>query len=147
MGKVWSQDELEAAINLYNTGLSMREIGAELGRPKNGVVGVINRHRHQVHRVAQTDKRPMPPMVLGRRIRFKKHKPAIKAHPLVRRLIEIMNLEQCSIEQLCTAVGMSRVTFNGWKTVSMPSLELLIACLNYLGYDLGVISKKEDRIE
>lgn len=144
MPKQWSDKEKQQLRKLHREGYSMKEIGRMLDRPPNGVIGMLHRMR-----VATPNDEALAYSIDNHaggkfvRIRFKRHKPPTKAHPLVIQLIELMNQEQCSVEQMCKHVGMSRTTYNNWRFKHEPDLSLLIACFNYLGYDL-VVRKKKD---
>lgn len=151
MGKpntTWTDDEKRLLLKRYKQGETPREIARELGRTRMAVLGMVHRLRKE------TDGKTVPHTQLKPHmnskdvhLRFKKHKIPTKGLPLVKRLFEIMNAQQCSIEQLSKAVGMARGTIQLWKWHNQPNIELLIACFNYLGYELRAVKMKDEDAE
>lgn len=77
-------------------------------------------------------------------MRFKKTRPAPKAHPLVRKLSTLMNQQSVSRAELCETAGISTGTFTSWRTAYSPSLPALEACFNVLGKRLIVGNMGDD---
>lgn len=75
----------------------------------------------------------------GMRMQNAKH-----AHPLVKRLLELMHEQRCTVLDMSERAGMTRTTITKWKTRFNPQLSMLEACLNVLGYEL-YIRKIRDR--
>ncbi len=66
-----------------------------------------------------------------------------RAHPLVRRLFEEMNLQQIGMLDLADRSGVNKNTIKDWKDRSIPHVHNLAACLNVLGLDLTVKYSRE----
>lgn len=144
----WTKEEDAILLKRYEQGEEPKNIAKELGRTKNGVLGRIHRLR-KAKAAGEVPHSIVQPHMKEKfhRIRFKKHKIPVKAHPLVKQLFHYMNTQQCSIEKICSAVNMSKVTMQTWKWTASPSLPLLIACYNYLGYDLRPVKMKDEDAE
>ena len=64
---------------------------------------------------------------------------------LVKRLIDEMNEQQITARDLCRKVGVSDPSIiTKWKYNRRPSLDILRACFNVLGYDLSVKRIKDE---
>jgi hypothetical protein len=143
-GRKWTDDEIALVKRLYLKGDTMKEIASQLqGRTHLAVVGIIHRHINNApaavdEGIIDIAKVPKPASLRHKKLKHSKH-----CHPLFNKLVDIMNQEQCSIDRLSKAVGMSRATFTYWRFVNTPSLTLLEACFNYLGYDLKPVRRKE----
>ncbi len=58
---------------------------------------------------------------------------------LVKSLIDKMNEQQITARDMCKKVGVSDPSIiTKWKYNRRPSIEILRACFNVLGYDLSV---------
>ena len=66
------------------------------------------------------------------------------AHPLVRRLFDEMNREGVLLHELAELSGVQVQTISKWRYSVVPHLVGLIACLNALGCDLGVVRMREE---
>ena len=64
-----------------------------------------------------------------------------KAHPLVKRLFDIMNKKDIPLAEVADEAGMTRRAMTYWIDVSEPKLYGFEACLNVLGYEL-IIRRK-----
>lgn len=64
------------------------------------------------------------------------------AHPLVRRLFEEMNRQQCGVLDMAERSGINKNTFRSWRTRAMPRVADLEACFNVLGFDIVVKEQK-----
>lgn len=142
----WSEKEKQRLITLHRQGYSMREIADAMDRPRNGIIGMLHRLRHKEEREEVDEYTVHSRHHVNKpiRIRFKRHAIPKRADPLVKRLFQIMNTEQCSIEQLCKHVGISRTTIQNWKWKHAASYAMLTACFNYLGYEVRVVKIKEE---
>jgi transposase-like protein len=65
------------------------------------------------------------------------------AHPLVRKLVDLMNHEQMGLLDLADRSGINKNTIKDWRTRTVPTLDNFDACLSVLGYELTVTRKKE----
>lgn len=75
---------------------------------------------------------------------FRRLKPPEAAHPLVRRLIDLMNHEQMGVLDLSERSGINKNTMKEWRTRTVPTLDNFDACLGVLGYQLTITRKKEN---
>jgi len=66
----------------------------------------------------------------------------VGAHPLVRRLFDEMNAQQCGVLEMAERSGVNKNTFKDWRTRTMPRVADLEACFNVLGFEIVV---KEQR--
>ena len=69
--------------------------------------------------------------------------PPINTHPLVVRLVELMNENEVDTIDLCESAGVSHTSIHSWRIKSNPNIANLEAVLNVLGYGL-VIRKLDD---
>lgn len=140
----WTVEEIETVRKYWLAGETAREISSRLpGRTRNAVISILNRLRGSKKYAPLNEQVRQFKLPKEQRLRFKKIKPATKAHPLVRRLIELMNEEQCEIETLCKKVGISRTTFTQWRTIHTPRLDIIEACFTYFGRKLIDVPVKE----
>lgn len=58
-----------------------------------------------------------------------------------------MNEQQTTLTEVARAIGTSRVTMRAWATRVNPSLVILIAAFNHLGYDLRPVEIEPDAPE
>lgn len=58
-------------------------------------------------------------------------------HPMVRRLFELMNLQQTTMSEIARRAGMRRGTISDWRYRRNPGLTELAAAFNALGYELA----------
>lgn len=65
------------------------------------------------------------------------------AHPLVRRLYELMNEEQIGVHDLAERSGISVGSLVNWRRRFIPRVDLLEACYNVLGYTLKPIRLRQ----
>ena len=135
----YDPDEIVA---LYLQGISHSKIGAALGIRKNQVSGVIRkallRGRGELHKpgpIILPTERPAK--------RFRQLSDAPRAHPLVRQLIAEINRQQVTWDSMYQRTGVSRSVLNSWRTAYTPSLALLEACYNVLGYTLQPVRKDD----
>lgn len=144
LGPKWTDEESALAKKLYYQNFTMQEIANQLpGRTRLAVIGHIHRRINNVPMTVDVGlidetKTPKPAFLRHKRLKHSKH-----CHPLFNKLVDAMNQEQCSIDQLSKAVGFSRASFTYWRWKSVPSLPILVACFNYLGYDLKPVRRKE----
>jgi DNA-directed RNA polymerase specialized sigma24 family protein len=127
---LWNDEEDAKLVFMYTQGFSHDRMSSELERTNKAV-------NARIHKLMRDG-------VMTKRKRFRPHKAASKAHPLVRQLFELMNIHRCSMQEMAKGVGVSFQTIENWRHRHKPQLELLIACFNYLGYDLVVARKKDD---
>lgn len=143
--RLWTDEDKKELLRLHKLGESTKDISIALNRSRNAVLGMLFRLRNELdeqtvpHTLLRSPKKEKEVI-----LRFKKHKLPTKSHPLVRRLFVLMNEQQCSIDQMSKNVGIARATLQQWKWHNQPSLELLIACFNYLGYDLKPVKMKDE---
>lgn len=64
-------------------------------------------------------------------------------HPLVRKLLEIMNRDMTCMREVERRAGLRPGTIGGWRRRSSPQLVNIEACFNVLGYGLTVKEKRE----
>ena len=57
---------------------------------------------------------------------------------LVKMLVDEMNKQQISQNDMCRKVGIDRTMITKWKTKHRPTIDLLRACFNVLGYDITI---------
>ena len=57
---------------------------------------------------------------------------------LVKMLVDEMNKQQISQNDMCRKVGIDRTMITKWKTKQRPTIDLLRACFNVLGYDITI---------
>lgn len=60
------------------------------------------------------------------------------AHPLVKRLFELMAYEQIGVLDMSARSGVNSNTLRDWRGRTLPNVANLDACLNVLGYRLTV---------
>lgn len=60
------------------------------------------------------------------------------AHPMVRRLFEEMERQQCGVLEMAERSGVNKNTLKDWRTRTMPRVADLEACFNVLGFDVIV---------
>ena len=60
------------------------------------------------------------------------------AHPLVRRLFEIMAEQQIGVVAMAEKSGVNKNTLKDWRCRSVPSVANIDACLNVMGYRLTI---------
>lgn len=61
-----------------------------------------------------------------------------KAHPLVRRLFELMNEERVCMHDVAARAGVRRGTISDWRYNRNPQLPVFEAACNALGYELVI---------
>jgi hypothetical protein len=81
--------------------------------------------------------------VTGRRWRGR-HLVPQHAHPLVRRMIELINQDGCTLEELASRSGVDSQTVNSWRSRKSPQLVTFEAMLNALGYRLTIVAAPDD---
>jgi hypothetical protein len=67
-----------------------------------------------------------------------------RAHPLVRRLFQLINRDGCTLEELAARSGVDSAAFNSWRSRKSPQLVTFEAALNALGYRLEIRGYKVD---
>lgn len=77
-------------------------------------------------------------------IPFKRHRVPPGAHPLVVRLFDTMNREQCSIKQLSERAGVAIQTIRQWKTRANPTVTALDACFGVFERQLADVPRREE---
>ncbi len=60
------------------------------------------------------------------------------AHPLVKRLFELMQHERIGVLDMAARAGVNGNTLRDWRNRTLPNVANLDACLNVLGYRLTV---------
>ena len=65
------------------------------------------------------------------------------AHPLARRLFQIMDREKASLMDVAGRAGLHWTTMCKWKRLYEPSVSGLEAALNVMGYELHIRPRKE----
>lgn len=65
------------------------------------------------------------------------------AHPLVRRMFELMNEEKVVMRDIAPKAGIQPCTISTWRYRSAPTLPLFQAALNALGYDLAIVPLRD----
>jgi DNA-binding phage protein len=64
-------------------------------------------------------------------------------HPLVKRLVEAMNVERKSLTEVSTKAGFDRNTIRGWVNAkAVPRFDHLEAALNVMGLELFIRPKR-----
>jgi hypothetical protein len=66
------------------------------------------------------------------------------AHPLVRKLIDILNAEQTTLLEVAERAGICDGTITSWSRRHMPYLDTFEAALNVLDYEL-IVRKRAER--
>lgn len=66
------------------------------------------------------------------------------AHPLVRKLIEEMNRQQCTYKTMTKRTGLHQDTIRRWRDKSTPRVGDLEACFTVLGKRLTVVGAGRD---
>ena len=66
---------------------------------------------------------------------------SVHAHPLVRRLFEIMAEEGVSMRAVSVRAGLNRSAIAQWKRTHMPKVDSLEAALNVVGYKLKIVRR------
>lgn len=61
------------------------------------------------------------------------------AHPIVRRLFEIMNSQQTLLREVSRRSGIAYDTISCWRTNRQPSLPNIEAALNAVGYEIKIV--------
>lgn len=112
---------VERVRQLAQQGLQRHEIAAMVGLTKDGVNGLCRRNRISTKRLTCTE----------------------HAHPLVRRLLHIMNEQRASIPLVDKRAGLGRDVIRNWKTRTIPRVDNLEAAFNVLGYELTIRPKRE----
>jgi hypothetical protein len=125
----------------YNTDMTSKMIAAamtaefKLSPPltANAVIGRLHRLRHL------DDDKPAAPStkVKVRHMRHMSISTAKASHPMVRRLYEEMNRQQCTYQRLEASSGVSRYTVMDWRR-RYPRLGDLIDCFQVLGYAIKI---------
>lgn len=73
-----------------------------------------------------------------------RYRPAIvNNNPIVQFLFEEMHKQRCCQLDLSERVGLHRDTLRNWRTKHCPRINDIEAALNYLGYTLKVVRKKD----
>lgn len=67
---------------------------------------------------------------------FRPVRSAPKAHPLVKQLIAKMNEQGVGVLELCEEAGIGKSTYFNWADTNAPTLPVIEACFNVLGYTL-----------
>lgn len=67
------------------------------------------------------------------------------AHPLVRRLIEILNEEETTVKEAAKRANASPATVCNWRYRSVPRLDMFEAVLNSMDYELKIVKRAEAR--
>lgn len=72
-----------------------------------------------------------------------RYRPAIvNGNPIVKFLFEEMHRQRCCQLDLSERVGLHRDTLRNWRTRHNPSVDMMEAALNHLGYTLKVVRLK-----
>lgn len=61
-----------------------------------------------------------------------------RAHPLIKRMYELMNVEKVSLLTVANSSGVHKDTINNWRRRGAPRVDMLEACLNVIGYRLTI---------
>lgn len=59
-------------------------------------------------------------------------------HPLVREFVELLNRERVTLTEIARRSGIDRCVMHRWRIRSNPSIAMLNAALNVLGYELRI---------
>ena len=65
------------------------------------------------------------------------------AHPLARRLFEIMESQRVALCDVADSAGVHWATLSKWKRSHAPNIVTLEAALNVMGYELHIRPRKE----
>jgi transcriptional regulator with XRE-family HTH domain len=77
---------------------------------------------------------------LGREDRWRGRLPIPShAHPLVRRLFEIINEQRATIQEVADKAGVQRGSISDWRYRNSPLLSTFEAALNAVGYKLVIM--------
>ena len=68
-----------------------------------------------------------------------------KAHPLVRRLFEILNDQHLVVSDIAERAGIKASTISDWRYRRSPSVQNFEAAINALGYELHIRQRREDK--
>lgn len=77
---------------------------------------------------------------------FRPLKHPVKAHPLVKLLVQKMNHQGVTVTEMCREAGIGRRTFSNWNSRNAPTLLQIEACFNALGYNLTAIPSEPDTL-
>jgi hypothetical protein len=78
-----------------------------------------------------------------RGIRFVPLKVHQHAHRLVRDFTEILNAERITLNEIERRAGISRCVMHKWRIRSNPTIAMLDAALNSIGYELKIVRAKD----
>lgn len=65
------------------------------------------------------------------------------AHPLVREFVELLNRDRLTLTEVARRSGIDRCVMHRWRCRSNPSVAMLQAALNAMGYELRIAPRRE----
>lgn len=138
MGKELKDTVRQKVLDCVAAGETYVNVAKKVGLTKGQIAGIVYRERHRKELHKTTVQERGAGIYKDYSLRFKPCTPARAKHPLIRQLMEEMNRQQCSWEQMYRKAGVGRGLLSYWCAKGPTKLHLIEACFNVLGMTLHI---------